>query len=175
LAIWNRPALSPAFTAVLLVMAFVIGLLFPGGIDRMRYDRLAGELDDMKQMVMISLLKQSSPVDRLQGVNWSYQVKQPDPDAKEALYYAFENDPNTNIRLAALRALEPYADDRKVRQRIIYTFRQQPSPLVQIEIIDFIQQNESRPAALLNILAQDQSLPQAVVQHLKWSAGASQQ
>jgi hypothetical protein len=75
------------------------------------------------------------------------------------------------VRLAALRALQPYAHNAKVRRKIIDSFTHQRSPLVQIEIVDFVRQTETRPAEMLHILQQDNNLNQAVRQHINWTVG----
>ena len=56
----------------------------------------------MRQLVTLSLLQQQSAGDRLQGVNWSYRVEQPDTAVLAALLTTVNHDPNVNVRLAAV-------------------------------------------------------------------------
>ncbi len=169
-----KPALQFAFSLALVVIGFALGLAVRSGSEKMTYAKLSNELDDMREIVLLSMLKQQSSADRLQAVNYSYQVEQPRADIRDALHRTLEYDPNTNVRLAALRALLPYAHDADVRRRIIDSFPLQTSPLVQIEIIDFVGQTETRPVEMLNILLQEEQLNDAVRQHIKWTAGSLQ-
>ena len=166
-----KPAFQLGFAVVLLIVGFMLGLAFDSGSSKKDYTQLSNELDDMRQLVMLSMLKQQSPADRLQAVNYSYKVKQPREDIRDALQFTLDNDPNTNVRLAALRALQPYAHDARVRRKIIDSFTHQRSPLVQIEIVDFVRQTETRPAEMLQILQQEDNLNQAVRQHINWTVG----
>ncbi|MBN1465784.1 zf-HC2 domain-containing protein [candidate division KSB1 bacterium] len=161
-------AFQLSVAAMLLAAGFMLGIAVRSG-SRGEVAQLAGELDDMRQMVMLSMLKQQSSADRLQAINYSSMVE-PCEDIRAALQYTVETDPNTNVRLAALRALRPFAGDADTRQKIISSFSQQTSPLVQIEIIDFIRQTEN-PAELLHLLEQDEDVHNAVRQHIKWTIG----
>ena len=170
-AILLQPAWKFAAPVLLLVVGFLLGTLASSRRDHSRFATISSEMDDMRQLVMLSLLKQESSVERLQAVNWSYQMQQPKEQVRDALCRTLTQDSNVNVRLAALRALQPYAGDPLVRQDVVNSFARQSSPLVQTEIIDFIRLHESRPAALLKILAEDKNLNEAVKQHLQWNIG----
>jgi hypothetical protein len=176
LATWKNLAAAPAlqigFAVALLAIGFMLGITVTSASRNTRVTQLADEIDDMRQVVMLSMLKQQSSADRLQAVNYSSLVERPRDDIREALQYTLETDPNTNVRLAALRALKPFADDVCTRREIIDSFSQQKSPLVQIEIVDFIRQTETRPSELLGLLEQDDNIYSAVRQHIKWTIGA---
>jgi len=73
----------------------------------------------MKQMVMLSLLKQQSASERLRGVNWSYQIEQPDEQVLSALLRALDSDPNVNVRLAAVDALQQFARRALVKKGLL--------------------------------------------------------
>ncbi len=171
---FKKPVFQLGFSTMLLIIGFVIGLAFKSTTDKATVTDLAHQLDDMRELVMLSMLKQESSADRLQAVNYSYQVQKPRADIREALHYTLEHDPSTNVRLAALRALQPYARDPQVRQRIIESFHQQQSPLVQVEIVDFIRSTETRQMELLQLLDEDDNINDAVRQHIKWSSGTVQ-
>jgi hypothetical protein len=170
-ALFFHPAWKFAVPILMLAVGFLLGSFKNWHQDRSDYVAISNEMDDMRQLVMLSLLKQESSVDRLQAVNWSYQVERPKDQIRDALCRTLTQDANANVRLAALRALQPYAHDPIARQDIINSFPQQSFPLVQTGIIDFIRKNEERPAELLKILAQDKNLNKAVKQHLQWNIG----
>ncbi|MBN1562159.1 zf-HC2 domain-containing protein [candidate division KSB1 bacterium] len=165
-----KPALRLGFAVALLVIGFVLGVTVTSASTHARVARLADELDDMRQEVMFSMLKQPSSADRLQAVSYSSLVG-PRDDVREALQRTLETDPSTNVRLAALRALRPFATDVRLRRHVIDSFSQQKSPLVQVEIVDFIRQTETRPAELLGALEQNENIHRAVRQHIKWTIG----
>ena len=171
-SLFFQPAWKFAVPVAFLVVGFLLGTFNKSRQDRSSYAALSTEMDEMRQLVMLSLLKQESSVNRLQAVNWSYQVQQPKAQIRDALRRTLTQDANVNVRLAALRALEPYAGDPLVRQDIINSFPRQTSPLLQTGIVDFIRRFEERPAELLMILAQDENLNKAVKQHLEWNIGA---
>lgn len=47
-------------------------------------------------------------------------------------------DPNVNVRLSALEALYPHADSSDVRAGVLAALSREPSPLVQVAMIDFL-------------------------------------
>ena len=47
----------------------------------------------------------------MRGVTYSIQMAQPDSQVEQALLYAVNHDPNVNVRLSAVDALEKYAGD----------------------------------------------------------------
>jgi len=166
------PAWKFAIPVALLCAGFLLGLFFNSEKDRSRFTTISNQMDDMRQLVMLSLLKQESSVERLQAVNYSYQLQQPKDQVRDALRRTLTSDPSINVRLAALRALQPYAGDSVVRRDIVNSFPRQTSPLVQTEIIDFVRRNEERPGELLKILRQDEKLNPAVRHYLEWNIGA---
>ena len=169
--LFSQPAWKFALPLLLLCSGFLLGSLFNSQREQSRFANISNQMDDMRQLVMLSLLKQESSVERLQAVNWSYQVQQPKDQVRDALRRTLIADPNVNVRLAALRALQPWAGDPLVRKDIIDSFPQQKSPLMQTEIIDFIQRYEQRPAEMLTILREERPLEPAVKQHLEWNIG----
>lgn len=167
-----KPALQLGFTAVALLVGILIGSAVSLSPTRKDYQQISHELDDMRELVMLSLLKQQSSADRLQAVNYSYDFQQPRDGIRDALQQTLESDPSTNVRLSALRALRPFAHDASVRRKIVESFGAQHSPLLQIEIIDFIRQTETHAIELLELLEQEDHLTDAVRQHMKWTIAA---
>jgi hypothetical protein len=100
--------------------------------------RLRDESARLRQIVTLSLLQEPSASDRLRGVDWSSQLQHPGRDVLSALLRALASDPNTNVRLAAVDALRQFAANRAVRDGLIESLDAQPSPMVQIEVIDLL-------------------------------------
>lgn len=155
-----------ALAATLLVGLGLGYLLFGGSGDDVA--TLRREVGDLHTMVALSLLEKSSVSERLQGVAYSREVglnrdfglfrapggeerpggggAQAGPgtaaESREpviaALFTRLLEDPNVNVRLAALEALRPLAarDDR--RGEFVAAVARQESPLVALSLIDLL-------------------------------------
>ena len=108
---------------------------------------LRDELRDMREIVTLSLLQQQSASDRLRGVTWTDRIDQPGIELTRALLDALIHDPNDNVRLRTVDALKRFADHETVRRGAVEALPQQTSPLVQMALIDFIVDMNSREAA----------------------------
>jgi hypothetical protein len=94
----------------------------------------------------LSLLQQQSASERLRGVSWSSQVQRPEEAVLSALLQTLNSDPNVNVRLAALDALQGFSSIREVRQDLLQSLEKQKSPLVQITLIDWLVETKDRRA-----------------------------
>jgi len=120
---------------------------------------LKGEVDDMRRIVAVSLLKQASPSDRLMGVSWSARIDRPGDEIIQALLETLNNDPNVNVRLAAVDALYLFYDHPEVKGGLIRSLSGQTSPLVQLSLINLLVEiRERRAVEALKRLIQDQDL-----------------
>ncbi len=104
--------------------------------ERPEIAQLQNQMEGLRQTVAISLMEKPSASSRLQGVEWSGQVDRPDQDLLTALLTTLNQDQNTNVRLAALDALEKFTSDAGVRKGLEQSITTQQSPLVQIALID---------------------------------------
>ncbi|MEO7144460.1 MAG: hypothetical protein ABI165_13255 [Bryobacteraceae bacterium] len=161
----KHPALQFAASMALLILGLGTGYAVrgPGARD-------TGEVDSMRQLVALSLLRQSSPVERLKGVDWSYRVPQSDTEVLAALLYTINHDENVNVRLAAVDALHYFADSPVARKGLLQAIPKQTSPLVEIALIDLtadLQDAQSRPA--LESLAQSADTSPEVKQRVQWA------
>jgi hypothetical protein len=105
------------------------------------------ELREMRHMVTLSLLQQSSASDRLKGVTYTSQIEQPNRDIVAALLDRLRYDPNDNVRLATIDALKRFSGDAIVQRGAVDSFAQQTSPFVQIALIDFVVETNYREGA----------------------------
>jgi hypothetical protein len=136
---FRRPAFAAALSAALLLVGLGAGwLLSRGRAGGAEYASLSRELQDMRQQMAVSLLGQPSASDRLQGVSYSTEVKNPSVTTLEALFKAVDADPNPNVRLAAVDALYLFRDRPGVRERLVQSLSTQGYPLVQVALIDFL-------------------------------------
>jgi len=134
--------------------------------------QLRSEVQNMQRMVALSLLKQQSPSERLQGVSLSYQLEQPNSEILTTLLNTLNYDPNVNVRLATIDALYLFSDRPMIRQGLIESLSRQESPLVQIAIIDLLVEiREKRSIQALRKLIEDNHLNADVRDRAKWGIG----
>jgi hypothetical protein len=142
-AVWMSAA------AALLVVGVAIGrqTIPPPPATDPQIAELRSELRDMREMVTLSLLQQQSASERLRGVTWTDRIDQPGTALTRALLDALMHDPNDTVRLRTVDALKRFADHETVRHGAVEALPQQTSPLVQVALIDFIVEMNSREAA----------------------------
>lgn len=132
--------------------------------------QLQAQVENLRQLVTLSLLQEQSPSSRLRGVTYSYQMAQPDAQVEQALLYAVNHDSNVNVRLSAVDALEKYAANPEIRRALADAVPVQDSPLVQIALIDLlVQLNDKEASSALRKLAQDAQADNQVRQHAAWA------
>jgi hypothetical protein len=161
----------------------VIGVLFghymvpsPGGVERTpppetsaEIVAMRAELRDLREMITLSLMQQQSASNRLKGVSWSGQIDRPSNEVVAALLDTLMHDPNVNVRLATIDALERFASQDIVRRGTIQAVDRQVSPLVQIALIDFmVKVNERESIGTLRRLSEDPKVNAAVRARAAW-------
>ncbi len=168
LAWWpSRPVWQIAIAAALLIAGIVAGRYQAAGPREMTPDmaQLKGQVEGLRQLVALSLLQAQSPSDRLRGVNFSSQISRPDAEVEQSLLHAVNHDPNINVRLSAVDALEKYAGDPAVRRALVDDVAVQDSPIVQCALIDLLADvNDRDSAPALRKIAQDGQADETVRQ-----------
>jgi hypothetical protein len=130
---------------------------------------MRGELRDLREMVSLSLMQQPSASERLKGVSWTGNIDRPSAEVVSALLDALMHDPNVNVRLATIDALERFASRDDVRRDTVQAVQQQRSPLVQIALIDFmVTTNDRQSAPVLRRLSMDPQVNDAVRARAAW-------
>jgi hypothetical protein len=157
---FRRPAFAASFSAALLLVGLGLGWTLSGGpASAGRLATLRGEVQDMRQTVALSLLNQPSATERLQGISYSTEVKNPKPQTLEALVQALDADPNPNVRLAAVEALYLFRNRPGIKESLIRSLAIQDSPIVQVALIDLLVEiREQRAAAALEALIKNDKL-----------------
>jgi hypothetical protein len=163
-----RPAWQAAFSAVLLLAGALGGhyaLGTRGAEPRGEMAQLKDQVENLRQLVALSMLNQSSPSARLRGVTYAYQMAEPDKQVEQALLYTVNHDSNVNVRLSAVDALAKYAVNPEVRRAMVDSIAVQDSPLVQVSLIDWLVQGNYRDAVpALRKLVQNASIDPEVRQ-----------
>ena len=162
-----RPALQFALVCFMLAAGLVVGAryLHPA-IDpatAATIEKLQNKVDTMVPLVAYSVLQQQSTTERLKTVLGTLDLKHSDQQVVNGLLTALAFDPSVNVRLSALEALYPHADQPAVRSAVTASLPREPSPLVQVTMIDFLAASHD-PAAFSTIesVSRSQSYDQVV-------------
>ena len=132
--------------------------------------QLRGEVNGMRELVALSLLRQQSASERLRGVSWANQVESSDGQVLAALLDSVNHDPNVNVRLAAADALRTFAMTSASRTEIAKAIVPQSAPLVQIALIDLVVDlKDSTAVTQLKQVAGNDSLNPSVRERAAWA------
>jgi hypothetical protein len=137
-----RPALQFALACLMLAAGIVFGARYfhpTANEETVReIDALKKQIASTNQLVSYSILQQQSTGERLKTVLASLDLKKGDQLVVSDLLSALAFDPSVNVRLSALEALYPHAELPAVRSAVAASLPREPSPLVQVTMIDFL-------------------------------------
>lgn len=113
--------------------------------------------------VILAGLTSPSAMQRLQAVSQTRDLSPGNHQVAGALLRTLTQDPNVNVRLAALDALSALGQDPVVRQGLVYALVRQDSPLVQAALADvMVQLQERRSVPRLRALLRQANLDNTV-------------
>lgn len=167
---WMSPmAMQWSYGVLLLLFGVGIGyLLRPTRQYEQQLTQLSTEVQQMREVMILSMLEQSSPTERLKAVNMGYELPIADSRVIEALLKTLVADPNVNVRLAAVEALRQHASQPLVRQGLIEAIGYQDSPIVQIALADLmVELQEKQAVEPMKKLLEEQSMNENVRQKLE--------
>jgi len=132
-----------AYSLALVVLGFGAAWFYNGNqieTDDTDIGVMAQEFNELKEMLMLTMLEKESVSDRLQAVSLTNDMENVDGKRKiiEALFKTLNNDRNVNVRLQCLEAFYPYADSPKVREGLILSIQHQSDPLVQMALAELM-------------------------------------
>jgi len=97
------------------------------------------EMEETKNKMMSMLGNEYSASQRIQGVTVALNdMPKADDEVVTALVKAMNEDPNTNVRLAALEALSKFHEEPHVRKQLVESLAKQTDPVVQITLIQLM-------------------------------------
>lgn len=105
---------------------------------------LKKEVESTKQMMLLMLDNQQSASQRMVGATVSYTMEKADDEIVSALVKTMNEDPNTNVRLAALEGLIRFQSDPRVKKALVASLSLQKDPVVQITLIQFMVKMKER-------------------------------
>jgi hypothetical protein len=175
---WLHP--WPIALALLLMLAsFGAGWLAHGN-SRPTAQNPAGEIAALRQEVeatsqlaVLSMLREESANDRLEGVSYSRHLSQPDPKILQALLRSLQYDPSPDVRLAALGALQNAGslpqNEPEITRGLVEAFKHQSSPLLQVALVDsFLELHPPAARSLLSKISTDAAYSPEVRQRAAW-------
>lgn len=95
------------------------------------------QIDQMSQD-LYALLDEKSTSQRIKAVNMSHDMIKPSQDILNALIKTMNEDQSSNVRLAAVRALEKFTNEQKVIDAYISALQSQEDPNVTITLINIL-------------------------------------
>lgn len=126
-----------AYTLGIFLIGLLVGDLYaPISQQDEQINRLSSEVYQLREMMMISLLDNTSATERLKAVNISTEIRSTDKRMIEALLKTLNNDPNVNVRVAAVEALVRHGSNPAVREGLVNSILHQESPIVQAALAD---------------------------------------
>jgi hypothetical protein len=141
------------------VAAAVALLIIGGGIgfwiskqndQQLEIAQIKKEMQATKLMMMAMIDNNQSASQRILGVNVALTIENADDEVVKALAERMNEDPNTNVRLAALEALSKFHQEAHVRKILIQSLSSQKDPMVQIALIQLMIQIKEK--AVINDL-----------------------
>jgi hypothetical protein len=138
--VFFNPALYRVAAAVaLLVLGGSIGFwISKHNAQEERLLAIENEMRQTKLKMMAMLENEQSPSQRIMGVNVAVGIDKADKEIVNALLKAMNEDPNSNVRLAALEALSNFSDDVLVKRELVASLAKQTDPIVQIALIQLM-------------------------------------
>ncbi len=159
------PLLKVAAGIALFVMGFATAILIGKGSQKntQQMAQLSGEVRQLKETLVLSMIRQSSPVERIKAVNMMSTLEDPDPQVVNSLVNVLNHDGNDNVRLLALEALIGYSDLPQVRNGLVSSLSLQTSPLIQIRLTEvLVALHEKKAVPEFRKLLNDESLNYSV-------------
>jgi len=138
--IFFSPWVYRAAAAVFLIL---IGIAIGNWINKnqeqeKQLSELKQQVDDNRKLMMAMLENQNSASQRMQGLSVAYEMARPDDEIVTILAKTMNEDPNSNVRLAAMEALGKFSHESNVRSVLIQSLSIQKDPVVQIALIQLL-------------------------------------
>jgi hypothetical protein len=160
----SSPWMKIAAAIAILLAGTFIGLTINSVLNRQKAEKqvaeLTTEMQSMKELMMLSMLKQESPSQRIQAVNYSDDIQAPDAKVLNALTETLNNDKNINVRLAAAYSLAKYADRQSVRDSMVASLSQQTEPIIQVVLMNILVEKKESSAIkpIQKIMSDDKAM-----------------
>ena len=145
-----------AMSIVLVGFGVFMGTLISGS-ETKELVSLSEELKSMKEVMMLTLLENESPSDRLKAVSLTNNMVDVQQPVIDALFRTLNEDENDNVRMATIDALASYVQLPSVRAGLVASISKQHSEMVQLALAELMVaiQEKSAVKPLQDFLNQD--------------------
>jgi len=124
---------------------------------------LKTEMQNMKEIVMLNMLKEESPSQRIQAVNYTDGLTEPDRKVLDALATTMNNDKNVNVRVAAAYSLARFSNRQEVRDTLVASLGKQTEPIIQVILMNIlVEMKETRAVKPMKQIIIDENSMQEV-------------
>ena len=124
---------------------FASGWFSAGSVSNNQVNSLAMEVRGLRETLVLTMMQQSSTVERIKAVNMISEFENADMQVLAGLVNLLNTDSNDNVRLLALETLARYPSVPEVREGLIASIVNQKSPLIQIRLAEImLAMNEKR-------------------------------
>jgi anti-sigma factor RsiW len=166
----NKPVRTISWQPMVVRMAAAVALVVAGiaignwiNTNKQREQEIADlrqQVEETKRGMLAMMKNQQSASQRIQAVNVAMRSEKADDDVVKALTKTMNEDPNTNVRLAALEALSKFKEEPGVRKILIQSLAQQKDPVVQIALIQLMVRMKEKGAVkeLENIVEDEETM-----------------
>jgi hypothetical protein len=135
---WMRIAAAMALLLAGSFIGLTVNSILNHQKDNEQVASLKTEMQTMKELMMLNMLKQESPSQRIQAVNYTDDIQAPDIKVLNALTETLNNDKNINVRMAAAYSLAKYADRQSVRDSMVASLSRQTEPIIQVVLMNIL-------------------------------------
>jgi HEAT repeat protein len=166
--LWSlQPGLQLAYSIILVMTGLAAGYTInqqdTGNGKKHQIQELSLQVEEMQQLMMLTLVENPSASKRLQAVSYTDEISSVKIEVIDALLTTLNEDPNVNVRLATLEALVKFSEVPRVREGLVQSITQQESPLVQSAMVDvMLKLQEKRSVVPLQQLLNKKDLNQTV-------------
>ncbi len=115
-----------------------------------RFQAVKSTINKDKEQLFHLLNNDLSASERIAGATKAYLIKNPDKEIIDVLVKTMDNDPNSNVRLAALDALSKFYKESYVKNKLVQSLEKQKDPVVQIALIELL--TTMKEASIVNEL-----------------------
>ncbi|MFN8341621.1 MAG: HEAT repeat domain-containing protein [Cyclobacteriaceae bacterium] len=148
----GRSIIAWRTAAVLLLLAALsVGTLWfrQHQVHEQELAQIRSEMEKTRAIILSMIGDQQSPSQRMQGVQVAMKQDPSDLELKQVLLHTLNEDPNSNVRLAALEALGKLHQNQGIAEELVKSLPLQKDPVVQIALIRLLVQwkeKEVKPA-----------------------------
>ncbi|MCU0382648.1 MAG: HEAT repeat domain-containing protein [Cyclobacteriaceae bacterium] len=110
---------------------------------RKEYAALQKEMQETKALLLSMMKNPMSASQRMVGVSQAADYSSLDEDIIKSMFRLLNEDPNSNVRLAALEALAKY-NTKEIKEQLLISLENQKDPVVQVELIKLLTQDNTQ-------------------------------